>query len=278
MNTANGPNLLVGEVCSDLKVVTKITKETTNMFRTLAAVLLALITFAGQAHAAKLTLSSLDKGGSIITEDGNLQVKRGTKSRKYNGFVVIHSNPWRGWRLRGWAGDCKGRAPICRVKMNRNRKVVATWERIHDDTPSVYDNNGIKIGRIVGHDVDDAVNHITVLTKEGYTVNIDRHSGTLGRYPGFAQYDGPNCSGNAWVSGNVPPGHIGITQENDNVVYVPKDAQPQGTVTVYSLYIFGECEPATGPYLIGPPAYMLVVDDLSGTGARPGYRGPLRIE
>lgn len=196
-----------------------------------------LLTLAQPALAARLTISSPDRGGSVVTEDGNLQVKQTTKSRNYTGWVVLHTNPWRGYRLRSWSGDCSGRAPICRVRMNRARFVRASWEEDPTGAINAYTANNERIGRVIGGG-DFAV---SVLTDEGYTAAFERDDGNLSLNGAVRLgWTGLNCDGTAYIRDETPGG-VWLDYHSGATVWSDLNATKQ-SARIFSSFQDGECE------------------------------------
>lgn len=203
---------------------------------------LVLMSFIATADAAPLTVTSVGKGGSVAVEGGDLYVKNGTGRRNYSGKVLLHANPWRGWRLKSWMGACKGRSDICRLDMRRARTVKATWEKLPKvkERLSVYASDGQLLGDLTG--TDNGSWEIGVLTSTGYIANIYREDGHLAVSETSAPiyYDDLNCTGAAYTDIGYPRGTVSRDYESGKRYWVEPDAEKQ-EVQLYSRLQYDEC-------------------------------------
>jgi len=191
------------------------------------------------ASGAPLTIMNNDRGGSLVTEDGNMYVKGGTKTKDYNGYVVIHASPWQGWRVAVWKGACKGRAPnLCRVLMDKRQTVRVIWERIPESdssTPRAYTSNGHDLGAVIG---SQPGLYVSVLTDAGYSIELDMEDGHPRTGVYYVAYDDMSCTGAAWTQEHGP-GIISQSVGEGIVTWVDLSAKKR-EVIVYSSWDYDD--------------------------------------
>ena len=90
-----------------------------------------------QPSTYTLTVSANPSGGSagyveIVGGSGNTPGQRDFASGQ-SARIVAHTNA--GWRFTGWSGDAGGSGSQTNVTINRDKTVIANWERVQ---PSTY--------------------------------------------------------------------------------------------------------------------------------------------